>query len=322
MTIEYGGFSTLDIYENKEYYSGKNVVALNCARYGIVYAILDAAYTKIYIPFYMCPTVKQTLEMFKINYEEYHINEEFEPINVTLKEHECILLFNFCGVILRNKIIDLVDKYKNVIIDNSQAFFLEPILEVYNIYSCRKFIGVTDGCYVIKKGIAHKDKKYEEDYSSNRVHILFSALEYGNNYSYEEYLQIENGFAGAGIKRMSLVTHSILGQTNYEYIIDRRRANYNVINNLFKCNKDIATIATAENTVPMKYPLLVKNSKNIRERLIEKKIYIPFWWNGISEVNSFENRLMCELLVLPIDQRYSALDMERMVEIIKTELFA
>lgn len=321
MAIEYGSYSPLDIFESKEYYSGENVVALNCARYGIVYAILDAAYTKIYIPFYMCPTVKQTLEMFMINYEEYHINDNFEPINVTLKEHECILLFNFCGVISSDIFVNLVAKYKNVIIDNSQAFFSTPILEVYNIYSCRKFIGVTDGCYVVKKGIRHEDEKYTEDYSSNRVHILFSALEHGNNYSYEEYLNIENGFADAGIKRMSVVTHSILGQTNYDFIIERRKANYDVIKKNFDYAGVSETITADAKAVPMKYPLLVKNSQELRKKLVEKNIYIPFWWHGINETNSFESMLMSELLVLPIDQRYSVSDIERMVEIIRSEMF-
>ena len=42
---------------------------------------------------------------------------------------------------------------RSLIIDNTQAFYEPPRKGAYNVYSCRKFFGVSDGAYLIKEGI-------------------------------------------------------------------------------------------------------------------------------------------------------------------------
>lgn len=316
MNMEYGSFLPFDMGTSKEYYEGEEVVSLNCARYGIIYSILDAEYKKLYIPFYMCPTVKEALVNYSILFEEYHINSEFEPIGVELGKKEAILIFNFCGLISREKIEKMVAKYKNVIIDNSQAFFSKPILDVYNVYSCRKFLGVVDGCYVVKKGIKHFENTFEEDFSSKRIKILFSSLEHGTNYAYKKYLEIEEGFSNSKIMRISKSTREILKRTDYKSIIKKRDNNYEAIFNrlekyhlgsYFYLNREIH---------PMKYPIIVSNGQVTREKLKERKIYSPYWWNGIKEKNEFENDLVENLILLPLDQRYSVDDINVMIDIV------
>ena len=61
MAEEYGGYLPFEFIEGNEYYQGKDVIALNCARNAIVYAVRDAQYKKLWIPFYMCESIRQTL---------------------------------------------------------------------------------------------------------------------------------------------------------------------------------------------------------------------------------------------------------------------
>lgn len=50
----------------------------------------------------------------------------------------------------------------------------------------------------------------------------------------------------------------------------------------------------------------------MKRELISRKIYIPTLWPGVdgfSELNDFERRLIRDLVLLPIDQRYDTEDM-------------
>ena len=71
-----------------------------------------------------------------------------------LNEKDCVLIVNYFGLMDKN-IQKFIESYNNIniIIDNTQAFFSNPVWKdkVYNVYSCRKFIGVPDGGYLISK---------------------------------------------------------------------------------------------------------------------------------------------------------------------------
>lgn len=71
----------------------------------------------------MCVVVRDALDKYKIKYELYHIDREFNSINIKLKEDECILYFNYFGMFSEKRIRKIISKYKNVIIDNTQALF-------------------------------------------------------------------------------------------------------------------------------------------------------------------------------------------------------
>ena len=145
MMEEYGGYLPFEFKDGNEYYQGEDVVALNCARNAIVYAVRDAQYSRLWIPFYMCGSVKQTLERYHIPYAVYHMNEKLEPVDVCMDSGDGILYPHFFGVFTKEKIDAVIQRYQRVILDNTQAFFAKPDDRVYNVYSCRKFFGVSDG---------------------------------------------------------------------------------------------------------------------------------------------------------------------------------
>ena len=70
---------------------------------------------------------------------------------------------------------------------------------------------------------------------------------------------------------------------------------------------------------PLCYPLLIDDPK-IRGRLIDQKIFVPTYWPNIKtwcEHDEVEYRLADAILPLPIDQRYGAADMQRIVDVIR-----
>ena len=307
---EYGSYQPFECIKGQEYYSGEDVVSLNCARNAIVYAIMDAKYECVYIPFYLCNTVRLTLDKYQIKYKGYHFNNNLEPVDIKLSVREGLLYPNLFGLVSKDKINKIINLYRNVIIDNTQAFLSEPNLCVYNVYSCRKFFGVSDGAYVIKKGITHN--KYPVDFSGRRIKHLFVSLEEGTNAAYKENMKAEEELSHSDILEMSSLTHMLLGIIDYESVIEARKRNYDTLNSCLK-KYGFPDCKRSEECVPCKYPFWYEHEK-AREILLNSQIYVPQWWNDLVETNEFECNMSKWLMPLPIDQRYSCLEIEQMAE--------
>ena len=78
MEKEYGGYLPLELSKGRPYYTGEDVIALNAGRYAITYAIEDAGWKKIYLPYWLCDTVKDAIHIclpdVEIGY--YHIDDQ------------------------------------------------------------------------------------------------------------------------------------------------------------------------------------------------------------------------------------------------------
>ena len=69
----------------------------------------------------------------------------------------------------------------------------------------------------------------------------------------------------------------------------------------------------------MVYPLFVDNGALLKQKLIEKKIYVATYWPNVfewAELNSFENELAKNLIAIPVDQRYSENDVDAILNIL------
>ena len=67
------------------------------------------------------------------------------------------------------------------------------------------------------------------------------------------------------------------------------------------------------------YPLLQKNGHRIKQELIQQKIYVPTLWPNVLEEttpDTWEYFLTDNLVLLPIDQRYSETDMKYILKVL------
>ena len=129
MMKEYGGYLPIEFAAGVPYYSGEHVAALNSGRYAIAYALKQLKWDMIYLPFYICATVEETIrkELPQIQIRYYHINQQFLPESVSLKEKEGILWVNYFGIQPDQVIQDMVQQYDSrILIDNTQSFFSAP----------------------------------------------------------------------------------------------------------------------------------------------------------------------------------------------------
>ena len=307
-----GGYLPLELSRGSDYYplSIKLNSGRNCLRY-----ILDAyEYRKIYLPHYSCNALLEPLMNKGIDFEFYGINNDFSPkFKKKLENDSAMIIINYFGLQVKNNVRN---RDENIIIDNSQAFYLEPVQGVPTFYSPRKFFGVPDGGYLFcDKKILLPDKR---DVSHHRTMHLILRADGNTEDGYGYYKTHENGFTLIPLKQMSTLTRSILKSISYDEISEIRRVNFLYLHKALSAENEL--LIDQKNIYgPMAYPLLRKNGKVLKEKLLKNDVFIATYWPevlGRTNQNDFEYYLTENLLALPVDQRYTHSDMEKIVSLL------
>jgi len=311
-----GGYFELELRKGKEYHS--NAIALNTGRNALELILKVKKYKKVFIPFYTCDVILEPLKKTKTQYEFYSIDKNVEPIfdYSTIKTDDGFLYTNYFG--LKDSFVNkLAIICKNLIIDNSQAFFAKPNKNVPTFYSCRKFFGVPDGAYLYMEGISEIDLPYDNSVTSF-THLL-KRIEYGAEAGYQDFKNNDNYLIGQPIKQMSKLTKALLCNIDYEFVKKIRKENFLFLHKELSEKNELAIDINKE-FVPMIYPFLLKN-KELKRTLIKNKIFVPtFWQNVLKWVknNSIEFNFTTLLINIPIDQRVSESDLNTIIKIIKS----
>lgn len=311
---EIGGYFELEQLIRNEYYN--DLIPLNTGRNALLYIMKAKKIRKVYLPYFLCSVIKDNLIKYNYEVEYYNINENFKPIfNKILKENEYIYIVNYYGQLDNSSIINLKNKYNRIIIDNTHAFFQEPIKGIDTIYNCRKFFGVPDGAY-LSTNIIIKES-LDIDISKNRMEHILGRYEGTASEYYNYFKDNDIALSNETPKYMSKLTHNILGAIDYKNALENRNKNYNYLHkNLEKYNK----IKLLSCNGPFAYPLYTNNGDKVRKKLLNEKIYIPTLWpNVLSSMikDSIEYDYASNILPLPCDQRYDIRDMEYLVNKVK-----
>lgn len=304
---EIGGyFEAVQGKIKKEYYS--DLIPLNTARNALVYLCKARNISKIYLPYFLCDSCYLVCERERIKFEFYDIDDKFLPIfEKELNNDEFIYIVNYYGFLSNRDIKKIKRKYKNIIIDNVQAFYSKPIKGVDTIYSCRKFFGVSDGAYLSTN--VFLNYKLENDNSDNRTKHLYGRLNHSANEFFDIFKENEKKLYSLPLLGMSTLTHDLLSRVDYKFVKTRRSRNYRFLQKKLKQINQIKLCSHAGQYV---YPLKVDNAAQIRKQLIAKKVFIPLLWPNI--LNKKANELSNSILPIPCDQRYDIDDMRFIVE--------
>lgn len=312
---EIGGYFELELTKGIEYHS--ELLKLNSGRNAFKYILKVRNPKKVFIPNFICDSVIEPLEKLKISYEFFNIDENFEIVqDVILKENEILFYVNYFS--LKSKYIKkLAYKYNNnLIVDNTQAFFEKPLKDIDTIYSPRKFFGVSDGGYLSRTVLFKENLEQDESYDSSIQ--LLGRIDKNASSFYNDYQKAEQRLINQPIKQMSKLTQNILSSIDYEDVIKRRKENFDYLHkelgnmNLIKNESDLEF-------VPFVYPLMIED-ESLRQKLIEKKIYIAKYWNEVLDrknVSDIEKDFVNRILPLPVDQRYDLDDMKKILKVIK-----
>ncbi len=304
---EIGGYIGLDRARGKEYHQG--AAALNSGRHCLEYLIKAKDIKKIYIPYFLCASVKELCEKLKCEFEYYHIDKSMRPLfDMVLSGGEYLYIVNYYGQIKNETIEEYKQKYGNIIIDNAQAFFQMPVKGVDTLYTCRKFFGVPDGGYLYTD--ARLNEEIAQDTSFAQINYILGRFERDAQSFYGEYQNHEHEFARREMRGMSKLTQNLLRGIDYDFAKKARTRNFEY------CHKMLGKINELDLDVPdgaFMYPLLIRDGKDLKKKLIENKIYVPTLWDDVFDIsgsNLLERDFAENIVPLPVDQRYDKSDVE------------
>ncbi len=314
-----GGFIQLDRFAGNEYH--KTDYRFNLCRNALAYTIAEHKYVKVYLPYYICDSVTNVLDVNRIQYAFYHIGTDFRPqIDFEIKSDEAVLIVNYLGTLTDIDIEGYKSAYNNIIIDNTQAFYYLPSdTEIDYIYSTRKWFGVSDGAYLYTNRKLEHYWSLDIDHSASRMAHFLEKFENPDGDYYEAYSNTENDLDNALILRMSKLTSNIMNALDYSAYAAVRNSNYSI---LCQCLDEYNELHIAPKSVPFMYPLYSEKAADIRELLKQHRCFIPTLWPNVLrlDTDSFEYKCTKNILFIPCDQRYEQEDMEKICSIVKKNI--
>lgn len=311
---EIGGYFELELPKGEHYH--KKAIRLNTARNCFEYILRARGYVKVYIPYYTCEVMLEPIKKLGLDYEFYHINEQLELQNLPkLNENEAILYTNYFGL-KQNCVKRLAAEYGiQLIVDNAQAFYAEPVAGIDTFYSARKFFGLPDGAYLYTDKLLQQF--FEQDCSVNRMSHLLKRIDFGAETGFSDFRVNDDALVGQDIKTMSKLTEALLAGIDYESAKQARRSNYQFLDKKLGSSNQIH-LELDEAAVPLVYPYL-SDDKELKKRLILEKVFVATYWPNVFEwcrESDIEFSLAQNTCYLPVDQRYDYSEMHRIINII------
>lgn len=295
-----GGYFELELRKGVHYH--KDAIRLNSGRNCFEYILRARGYKKVYLPYYTCEVMFDTIQDMGVQKAYYTINEQLDPIELpVLQKGEAFLYTNYYGL-KQGCVKKLAARYGHqLIVDNAQAFYAEQLEGIDTFYSPRKFFGVPDGGYL------YTDARLEIDFpqaeSMERMTSLLKRIEQGAEAGYQDFQAARVSLNHRPIERMSKITEAILGSIDYDAVAQRRRQNYLTLHQYLK-ESNLIQISLDEDAVPMVYPYMTEDGE-LRKRLIDNKVFVATYWPNVDESNERERMLKNNMIPLPIDQRYT-----------------
>lgn len=295
------------------------------------------------VPSFTCESVVE--QFCTVGYEiyPYSLNQDLS-INLSELEKQIrnikpsVLIFHrYFGFDTCKGIENVINRIPNLnlitIEDETHYMFSEKryTWPTFRIGSMRKWGPFPDGAYLICRENSIKQPR-EED--SCFVQLEIKAMDAKQAYlegrskeqSYRKYFADGRNYIDRqkGTYAMSYVSRYAIGNLDRKKMLNSRRTNANVLMEGLKGFKwfDLVFQSIEDGTTPFMIPILVHGErKQFQEYLSAHKIYATVIW-GCPEcirnkIKTTDEKIYNEILCIPCDQRYDAIDMERIVSVIK-----
>ena len=267
----------------------KSLIKLNLARNCLKYIIKSYGIKQLFIPYFTCPVVWQSAREMGCGVKFYHLDENFLPKTI-FKKNDYILYTNYFGLCEFNcKILE--QKYKNLIVDNSQGFYSQNYgIATFN--SLRKFFKVQNGAYL------YIEKPLEEQFLEDDLSFKYNPL---MQEDYETFLK--NELLLDKEKQIKTISKDVeIQMNNVDLSMDKNFRHeyfekYAIIFDKFNRIK----IKNNENSVPYCYPLSCSNEE-IKNKLAFLNFPLLRMWQNFPS-NFVESTFLNDTVALPLNDR-------------------
>ncbi|MDY6945387.1 MAG: hypothetical protein SXG53_06685 [Pseudomonadota bacterium] len=282
-------------------------------------ALLEAGRPKrVWLPWYICSSVIDTVAASGAQLLRYGLNEQFEvDPHLQLGADDWLVYVNYFGL-QDDRIVALLRRLpaEQVIVDNAQSFYSAPTASLATVYSPRKFFGVPDGGYLVTK-LPVAAYLQDEGSIERMAHLLIRA-ERGAEAGYAAYQSAEQTLERQPPRAMSPLTAALLAGIDYESIRKIRRNNFDSLHAALG-DRNLLQPRLPAHAAPLCYPYL-SHSTELRSQLIAQKIFVPTYWPEVAKdaaAPELERKLSRGILPLPCDQRYGSKHVQRIVATIR-----
>lgn len=311
---EIGGYFGIE-YTNIELNNfHTDAVRLNTARNCLAYILLNRDIKHIYIPYYVCDVVVHIIAKHNVSFSYYTINDKLEPETLpSINAGEAFLYVNYFG--LKDAYVKvLATQMKGLIIDNSQALFARPLSNIDTFYSLRKFVGVSEGAFLYTT--VQNKVTVNQSQAAADPRYLYKRIDVSARHGYEAFHNNEEILDELPLSYMSQSTEAFIKGYDFEKNKCIRERNFLMLHHyLGDINKFQVEVKDVNG--PLCYPFLTGN-EHVKSELLKNNVFVATYWPGMDIISgSFEAYIQSHLLPLPIDQRYSADDIQRIIDVIK-----
>lgn len=297
-------------------------VALNASRFALQYILRARKYNKVYIPYLTCDSIFRPLQCEGVAYEFYRIDSRLEPeLTQPMADDEALLYINYYG--LKDDFIPtLCQRFRNVILDNTQAFYgpvpaTEAGITCDAFNSCRKWFGVADGAYLFTD--CRLDAVLPQDESFDRMTYLLKRIDRTPQEAYADFQANESHFEAVGMRQMSRLTAAMMNGFDLQAKAAQRRQNYMSLDRVLHASNRLPLRLT-DTAVPFVYPYYVEDGAELRQWLIDHQVFCARYWPNVlawCDASSIESQLATNVVCIPIDQRYGEAEMQHILSLIE-----
>lgn len=323
MDKEIGGYFGLEC--SRSDFLHKDAIALNSGRNCLKYLIEARRIKRIWVPDFICDAVELALAECVVDVLVYPIGKKFLPCfsEIHMKENDFLYLVDYYGQLSEDEINKCFFFSGGcLILDAAHNYFsfYRPDIDV--IYTCRKFFGVPDGGFLYLGSNVEIKDDFELDRSFKRMGHILGRVEADASSFYLEYQKNEQTFFSLPIRKMSLLTRTLLASIDYDDVRHLRKRNFLHLHEKLAHINQLSPICSV---APYMYPLMLDCdiAQSVRTFLVENKVYVPLLWPNViadSSYDSFAYKYACSIVPLPIDQRYSVEDMDRVASLVEIAL--
>ena len=318
---EIGGYLELERFQGEALHG--DLIALGSGRACLTYLIELRSIRSIWLPDYMCDSVRRTCEGLSVGVRTYSVGPSLSPVyDFEPAEGDWLYLSDYFGFLSADQVEFALDFFGGrLIVDEVQGFFREPWSGVDTLYSCRKWFGVPDGGYLATSKGEVLGRSLPAARSADRMVHLLGRFEGSASDYFKLYHEAEESLEGESLETMSLLAANLLRAVDYDRVREARRLNWAVLDSVLGDENLLwEELNRHMPEVPFMYPLRVDNPVGLRERLAEMGVYIPTLWPNVlcdSTAGFVARSNTAGILPLPIDQRYGEEDMHMLINRIR-----
>lgn len=293
------------------------------------------------LPSFTCDTVFEPF--LEAGYQAYYypvgmdLRATSESIKQMAIEHDAsvILFHRYFGFdTLDSQIDSLCDKMRKMgkftIEDCTQCLYsdIDRSTADFFVGSIRKWTGTPDGGFAVCREGVFRTKPKVADIQLEEAKVKASYAKY--HYLYENsgdkqemlamYRYAEDILdAQKGYYTISDTSSKVQANLDVVELKRKRRNNFNILSAFLKVPVQPLFPLINGPEVPLYFPILVKDRELLQKHLVKNAIYAPIVWpksEGQPYVDEGSENAYKHLLCIPIDQRYDADDMNRIVQTI------